>query len=119
MAGAANSTCPSAIDCGIQTYVNQVNALNFCGANNWRIPTYNELIGIMDLAPQGSGPLLDNRYFPNAPSHTLLGHLRYWTRETSVDGQSLSVAWILDFQSGNDLAYPKAQTAFIRLVRQP
>lgn len=119
VAGAANSTCPSGIDCGIETYVNQVNALNFCGANNWRIPTYNELIGIMDLSQQGTGPLLDNRYFPNAPSYTLLDHLRYWTRETSVDGQSLSVAWILDFQSGNDLAYPKEKTAYIRLVRQP
>ena len=118
-AAAAKSSCPSDVDCGIETYVAQVNAANFCGANNWRIPSYNELMGLMDLAKQGNGPLIDTEYFPNLPNSNTLGHLRYWTKETSADGQSLNFAWILDFQTGNDLAYPKTSTAYLRLVRTP
>ncbi|SFC68329.1 DUF1566 domain-containing protein [Pseudoalteromonas denitrificans] len=117
--GAAQSTCTSSLDCGLETYVNEVNATNYCGGNNWRVPSYNELMSIMDLSKQGQAHLLNTEVFPNIPVQTQLNHLRYWTLETSADGQSLSFAWVLDMQTGNDIAYPKSNTAYLRLVRTP
>lgn len=117
--GAANSSCPSNVDCGLETFVSEVNATNYCGGNNWRVPSYNELMGLMDLSQQGQTHLLNTEIFPNIPQQSALNHLRYWTLETSADGQSLSFAWILDMQTGNDLAYPKSNTGYLRLVRTP
>ncbi|MEO2280413.1 DUF1566 domain-containing protein [Pseudoalteromonas pernae] len=117
--GAANSTCPSDVDCSAQTYVNEVNATNYCGGSNWRLPNYIELQSILDYQRHGQLQMLSPDLFINLPDYAQLGHLNYWTSRTSVDGQSLSQAFILDMRSGNDLAYPKANTAYVRLVRNP
>ncbi|MFY8274111.1 DUF1566 domain-containing protein [Pseudoalteromonas sp. SSDWG2] len=116
---AANGTCPSNSDCSIQRYVDEVNATNYCGGSNWRIPTYVELISIIDYQRHGQAQMLSPDFFPNLPDVNVLGHLNYWTSRTSVDGQSLSQAFTIDMRSANDLAYPKANTAYVRLVRNP
>ncbi|MBQ4846492.1 DUF1566 domain-containing protein [Pseudoalteromonas sp. MMG005] len=117
--GPANSTCPSNVNCGIQSLIDDVNASNFCGGSNWRLPTYLELLGIIDFGHSDGKQLLDPIFFPNIPSAALLNHQYYWTTQTSVDGRSLTQAFILDMQTGNDLAYPKKNTAYVRLVRTP
>ncbi len=115
----ANSSCPSDRDCSLQTYVDEVNATNFCNGDNWRVPTYDELLSIMNYGLQGHDSLLPVAYFPNQPSYALYNHLWYWTSQTSADGESLDFAWIIDMRSGNDLAVDKAGPAFVRLVRTP
>ena len=122
--GAAGSTCPSTSDCGLQTYINDVNSSDFCGGTNWRVPTYTELLGLLDYAKQGESTLLNTDFFPNQPSDTQLStssssFMPYWTSQTAADGTSLSQAYIIDMSSANDLAYPKSNTAFVRLVRTP
>lgn len=113
----ANSTCPDNTSCGVQSYINEVNDLDFCGGTNWRLPTYTELLGLIDYGKQGQSILIDEAFFPNMPSESALGHLRYWTSQTAADGTSLSQAYIIDMSDGNDLAYPKENTAYVRLVR--
>lgn len=115
--GGANTTCPSNTDCGLQTYIDEVNSTDFCGGTNWRVPTYSELLGLIDYGKQGQAILLDENLFPNMADKTALGHLRFWTSQTAVDGTSLSQAYIIDMSDGNDLAYPKEDTAYVRLVR--
>jgi len=118
--GAANSTCPSTSNCGLQAYVDAVNGLDYCGGTNWRVPTYTELMTLLDYGKQGQSLLLDDDYFPNTPSQntfTQAPYLPYWTSQTAADGTSLSQAYIIDMSNGNDLAYPKSKTAFVRLVR--
>jgi len=117
--GAANTTCPSSTDCGLQTYIDEVNALDFCGGTNWRVPTYNELLGLIDYGKQGQRVLIDENFFPNIPvSGAISGvNLPYWTSQTAADGTSLSQAYIIDMSDGNDLAYPKENAAYVRLVR--
>ncbi|WP_404341104.1 DUF1566 domain-containing protein [Pseudoalteromonas mariniglutinosa] len=114
-----NSSCPSTTHCGLQAYVDEVNASDYCGGSNWRVPTYIELLGLIDYGKQGQTSLLSNVFFPNQPAVTQLGSLPYWTSQTAVDGTSLSQAYILDMSDANDLAYPKSNTAFVRLVRSP
>lgn len=113
----ANSTCPDNTSCGVQSYINEVNDLDFCGGTNWRLPTYTELLGLIDYGKQGQSILIDEAFFPNMPSESALSHLRYWTSQTAADGTSLSQAYIIDMSDGNDLAYPKENTAYVRLVR--
>jgi hypothetical protein len=117
--GGANTTCPSNLHCGIQSLIDDVNASNFCGGSNWRLPTYTELLSIIDFGRSDGLQLLDPVFFPNTPSASFLGHIYYWTTQTSVDGRSLTQAFILDMLTGNDLAYPKNNTAYVRLVRTP
>ena len=122
--GAAGSTCPSTSNCGLQTYIDDVNSRDFCGGTNWRVPTYTELLGLLDYAKQGESTLLNTDFFPNQPSDTQLStssssFMPYWTSQTAADGTSLSQAYIIDMSSANDLAYPKSNTAFVRLVRTP
>ena len=113
----ANLTCPDNTSCGVQSYINEVNDLDFCGGTNWRLPTYTELLGLIDYGKQGQNVLIDNTLFPNMAEKSALGHLRYWTSQTAADGTSLSQAYIIDMSDGNDLAYPKENTAYVRLVR--
>ena len=61
--------------------------------------------------------MIDTAFFPNTPSTNTEGHLRYWTSQTAVDGASLSQAYTIDMMDGNDLAYPKDNAAYVRLVR--
>ncbi len=116
--GTPNSTCPSNNNCNLQVYVNEVNALDYCGGTNWRVPSYTELLTLLNYGKHGQSILLDENYFPNTPNSNLLADgLIYWTSQTAVDGTSLSQAYIFDMSDGNDLAYPKSDTAFVRLVR--
>ncbi|MBH0019619.1 DUF1566 domain-containing protein [Pseudoalteromonas sp. SWXJ133] len=118
-AGGANTTCPSNTDCGLRTYIDEVNALDFCGGTNWRVPTYNELLGLIDYGKQGQRVLIDESFFPNIPVSGAINsvNLPYWTSQTAADGTSLSQAYIIDMSDGNDLAYPKENAAYVRLVR--
>ena len=115
----ANSTCPNDTSCGVQSYINEVNDLDFCGGTNWRLPTYTELLGLIDYGKQGQRVLIDEALFPYIPQAGEIEDvdLPYWTSQTAADGTSLSQAYIIDMSSGNDLAYPKENTAYVRLVR--
>lgn len=117
--GSAQSTCSSTNNCSLQAYVQAVNAVNYCGGSNWRVPSYTELMGLLDFEKAPSGLLLPPLYFPNVPAKSLNGHLYFWTYQTSADGTSLSQAFVIDLESGNDLAYPKSNVAYVILVRTP
>ncbi len=63
--------------------------------------------------------LIDESLFPYIPQSGDIENvdLPYWTSQTAADGTSLSQAYIIDMSDGNDLAYPKENTAYVRLVR--
>ena len=116
----ATTTCSATTNCGLQEYVNAVNNSDYCGGTNWRVPTYTELMTLLDYSQHGQSLLIDNDYFVNTPTqHAFVNQpfLPYWTSQTAADGTSLSQAYIIDMSDGNDLAYPKSETAFVRLVR--
>ena len=92
-----------------------VNATNLCNSASWRLPTVNELLGIVK---SNETPKIDNAWFANAVTNY------YWTSSpASVPFDDL--ASVVDFSSG--LADNRSRdgssaifshTVLVRLVRQ-
>ncbi|MFC4654606.1 DUF1566 domain-containing protein [Rheinheimera marina] len=121
VAAPAQSSCPSASDCGTQTFVDEVNAAVYCGGSNWRLPTLIELMSLADFSRRGQAHLLDPSFFRYEPALTLQNNLYYWTSETSAEGGGGISAWVFNIQNGNDNSLPKqvSQLGYVRLVRSP
>ena len=87
--------------------VEGTNAENFCGNNNWRVPTIGELYSIIDLSI--TRPMIDNNYFPNAVVNS------FWSSSPYVN--SLNNAWLLEFYDGYLYNYLRSHKSYsVRLV---
>ena len=87
--------------------VDGTNTANFCGGNNWRVPTLGELRSIADLST--ISPAIDSHYFPNTTAND------FWS-SSPYTGNS-SGAWRLDFDDGYDYTYNRNYNYYVRLVR--
>lgn len=95
-------------------YVAAVNASQLCGFNDWRMPTAEELYGIVNLGVTGAAGRIDASWFPNTAVAT------YWTGEPFYTSGTPVDPWYVDFSTGAvDLAvfYPKPTFMAVRLVR--
>ena len=72
-------------------YVNAVNSLALCGFTDWRMPTVDELQGIVDYGT--TNPSINSSWFPNTQS------ARYWSSSPNV-GYS-NYAWYVSFLNGS------------------
>jgi hypothetical protein len=70
-------------------FKNAVNATNLCGFGNWRLPTKDELLGIVKTANYPGAANIDNDWFPN----TIQTH--YWTSTTYL--QDPIYVWNISF----------------------
>lgn len=87
-------------------FVMVVNSQGLCGANDWRLPTKNELLSIVKLS---SYPTIDLTYFPNTNDW-------FWS---STPTYYIKYAWHVSFYYGNanDTRFKKSPS-FVRLVRE-
>lgn len=76
----------------------------FAGRNGWRLPTVNELSGIVERACQN--PAINLKVFPRSPTHSL------WS--SSQDGPN---AWSVDFSQGQPFQSLQMGGKYVRLVR--
>jgi len=96
-------------DCDTATYVAAVNEAGYCGHNDWRIPTRDELGSISDPRKGSSPPTINVTYFPYTQVE------EYWS---SNDYQfQYDAAWRWSFKFGHDRVDWKASPARVRLVR--
>ena len=86
-------------------YKDSVNTSALCGYTDWRLPTKEELQGI--LASSGS-PKIDTEWFPNTQVNY------YWSSSpwTNVYGM-----WVVDFDAGTSGFSSRANSNYVRLVR--
>lgn len=87
-------------------YIKQLNASNYCGYNNWRLPTKNELRSIADYG----------RY--NPAIHPIFSNTQssfYWS--SSPYANYYSVAWGVFFDAGYDYYLYKYYSYYVRAVR--
>lgn len=110
-----NATLPNS-QCNTQAYVNAVNAgAGLCGATNWRLPTYLELVSLQHLGRTDTA--IDVTYFPN--SQGAVAGTYYWS--ASSYAASPANAWPVYFALGYYGAYvdnfAKSVATFVRVVR--
>ena len=70
-------------------YKTAVNASNLCGSGAWRLPTKDELFGIVKTSEY---PTIDNTWFPNTVDWF------YWT-SSPYPGYA-DYAWVVYFYNG-------------------
>ncbi|MCW5211541.1 DUF1566 domain-containing protein [Desulfobulbus sp. TB] len=93
--------------CNTQAYVNRVNAAGWCGASDWRMPTWKELLELVTY--DRSNPAIDIDYFPNTVSSSV------WSGSPYA-GYSV-IAWGVYFSSGYSNDNVRSYNYAVRLVR--
>ena len=96
-------------DCDTTAYVQAVNELGYCGHNDWRLPSRDELGSISDPRKVDNKPTINMKFFP----HTQLEE--YWSgNDYSFQYNS---AWRWSFRFGHDRVDWKTNPGYLRLVR--
>ncbi len=108
----------SATWCNTQAFITRMNEYDeagYCGANDWRLPSIEELNSIVDYGEPNAVDLnsrraIDQSYFKR---NTLLN---YWTRTN--DARLPGSAWSINFAFGAFDLEPKTNALHTRLVRE-
>ena len=98
----------SATYCNTQAFVARVNTQSLCGASDWRMPSREELVNIVDFG--SFDPAIDTNYFPNT-----IEFPSYWTGSPFADRGDYS--WNVRFQTGWDSYSDSDRSIAVRLVR--
>lgn len=93
-------------------YVAAVNAAGLCGATDWRLPTADELQGLVDYGVAFPVPTVDATWFFNTPGAQSGG----FASSSPYMGDA-SIVWFVDFGSGFVSTYSRSSAYFVRLVR--
>lgn len=95
--------------CDTHAVVQAANKTGYCGFNDWRMPTRDELGSISDPRKTKAPPSINTIYFPN----TQMGD--YWS---SNDYQfHWNTAWLWNYENGLDRVEWKESPEYVRLVR--
>ena len=105
--------CSTQNNCNTDAFTNAVNAKGLCGKKDWRVPTKDELGGLLTTTSTINQPInynlfIDANYFPNTNYY-------YWS--SSPDAYGSSGAWNVSFDDGNSGYNDKDFNSFVRLVR--
>jgi hypothetical protein len=112
--GAPN--CSTQNNCNTDAFTNAVNTQGLCGKKDWRMPTIDELKGLLASRSTINQSLNDNLsievdYFPNTNDDY------YWS--SSPDAYGSRYAWYVYFNDFNGYSHGsnKSVNSFVRLVR--
>ena len=101
------SSCDNTLStCDTQSYVDAVNLVGLCGNSDWRLPTREELISLVD---RESG--INSEFFDHAVTTP------HWAANTNA--ATTSAAWTVDFDTGGEAVSSddKSGAHAVRLVR--
>ena len=111
--------CETAGRCDTAKFVEDVNAASLCGARDWRLPTVQELGGLVDMGQPAAVPAIDPVYFPDNTSSMLFWSSTPFANAALVGG--VASAWFVDFDHdsacGGDCFTDRVLPMHVRLVR--
>ena len=96
-------------DCDTAAFRQAVNEAGFCGHNDWRIPSRDELASISELQKADSPPTINVDVFRFAQS------VEYWS--SNDYSFQWNAAWAWNFEFGHDRVDWKKTPKTVRLVR--
>ena len=101
--------CKGDADCDTHSYIQKMNKQNYCGHNDWHLPTREQMQTLVDFEGADIKTKINKRYFPQTmPSW-------YWT--SSEHNKKNDFAWYVLFRNGHALSDLKERPKHIRLVR--
>jgi len=101
--------CKGDSDCDTYAYVQAMNEQNYCGFNDWQLPTREQMQTLVNQKNGTDKVKINKQYFPyTVPSW-------YWT--SSDDKNKEDFAWYVLFRNGFTLSDLKERPKHIRLVR--
>lgn len=96
--------------CNTQSYITALNASNYCGYSDWRLPSRMELLSITDRGRnQWMGSPAINPIFINSQYHY------HWT--STPRSENVNRAWVVYFGFGTSTDIDKNYALFVRAVR--
>ena len=111
--------------CNTQAFIKRMNDANYCGYNDWRLPTLAELISITNMGPPRTvdGGLYDASSTNRAQQaksqdityFTYTQSVRYWTSTTNA--RLKNYAWVVWGNQGHSQPNIKEDAFSVRLVR--
>ncbi|WP_127022415.1 DUF1566 domain-containing protein [Rheinheimera mangrovi] len=90
-AGTQNGGSCTGSDCDTYAFVQAVNQQGLCGANDWRMPTQKELLGIVHNGQ--IMPAIDTHYFPNTPFGWFWSLSPYYSHYEEYSGVARNVSF--------------------------
>jgi hypothetical protein len=98
-------------------FIAAVNNANFCGQNNWRLPTISELLSIVHYGTGAPDPAIDSTFFSDVPAGVNgNNNYRSSTIKTAATTTDDKTQYLLDYYAGT-YAFTNRQTGqAIRLV---
>ncbi|EWH11990.1 hypothetical protein DS2_02363 [Catenovulum agarivorans DS-2] len=109
-------------NCNTQEYISAVNTSGMCGGHDWRLPTVNELVSILNYGQVEDKLALGGDNTQLWPNHAKTS-TAYWTSLSAVFGVADSTspeamsAWVVNLATGDERAILKSNVAHILLVR--
>ena len=107
--GIANGGKCTGSACDIYAYMQAINNSKLCGFSDWRLPTRDELLAVVDTKAVYPRATIDIDAFPNAANSY------HWT--STVYKFNPNMAWFVYFGSGYDYYEYKTFASHVRLVR--
>ena len=101
--------CQGNIACDTSAYVQAMNKQNFCGHNDWQLPTREQMQTLVYLKNNEEPVKINQKYFPETVASW------YWTASENNDNNDF--AWYVLFRNGVALNDLKERPKHIRLVR--
>ena len=92
-----------------EDFINALDAENFGGYSDWRLPTIKELSSLVNSGIPYPGPTIDTTWLPRTVS------FNYWSSTTDV--YHVSTAWHVYFSSGYLNALYKSYSIYVRAGR--
>lgn len=74
--------------------VSLANMTRICGSTGWRLPTRQELVGLVNYMTPWPGPAIDTRWFPD--------NLNLWFWSSTPWAEDGSYYWAVGFSEGRD-----------------